>query len=151
MILLDSNVLIDATRPEMEASLAWIDEESVAVSAITVVEVLGYHKLPGDERVALESYLDHCEVYPIDEPIIREAVRLRQARKMSLGDAIIASTALVRAIPLATRDVTDFTWIKDLHLIDPLGRAAWAEEGILRSARGEPSSAAAVAPEGCEP
>lgn len=127
MILLDSNVLIDATRPEMEVHFAWIDEEPVGVSAVTIVEVLGYHKLRDEERIALETYLGYCRIYPVDERVIEGAVRLRQARRISLGDAIIASTALVHRAPLATRNVSDYSWIEGIQLIHSLGRVAEAE------------------------
>ncbi len=38
---------------------------------------------------------------------------------MSLGDAIIASTALVYGLILITRNVNDFRWITQLRLWNP--------------------------------
>lgn len=48
------------------------------------------------------------------------ATTLRQRRKMSLGDAIIAATAIEKNLALVTHNVKDFRWIAGLHLIDPL-------------------------------
>jgi hypothetical protein len=45
---------------------------------------------------------------------------LRQQRKMSLGDATIAATAIVHQLPIATHNVTDFQWVPNLIVIDPL-------------------------------
>ena len=55
----------------------------------------------------------------MDEDIIEEAVRLRQRRNMSLGDALIAATALVENLTLVTRNVDDFKHIPGLKLINP--------------------------------
>jgi predicted nucleic acid-binding protein len=41
---------------------------------------------------------------------------------MSLGDATIAATALVNKMPIATHNVTDFQWIPNLVVIDPIKR-----------------------------
>jgi predicted nucleic acid-binding protein len=49
-----------------------------------------------------------------------QAITLRQQRKMSLGDSLIAATALAYEIPLATRTVKDFDWISGLTLINPI-------------------------------
>lgn len=38
---------------------------------------------------------------------------------MSLGDAIIASTALTHQLPILTRNDKDFTWINGLEIINP--------------------------------
>ncbi|HMV81292.1 MAG TPA: hypothetical protein PL048_15610 [Leptospiraceae bacterium] len=36
------------------------------------------------------------------------------------SNAIIASTALIHKIPLVTANEKDFSWIKDLTIINPL-------------------------------
>ncbi|VEN73119.1 Twitching motility protein PilT (fragment) [Candidatus Desulfarcum epimagneticum] len=39
---------------------------------------------------------------------------------MSLGDSLIAATALVYDLKLATANVKDFLWIKRLEVVNPL-------------------------------
>ncbi len=39
---------------------------------------------------------------------------------MSLGDAIIASTALEYKQTLTTRNTDDFKWIEELDLVNPI-------------------------------
>ncbi|WP_375341251.1 type II toxin-antitoxin system VapC family toxin [Plectonema radiosum] len=56
---------------------------------------------------------------PISQPVIEEAVKLRQIQKMSLGDAIIAATALSYNYQLVTRNIKDFQWIEGLKLLNP--------------------------------
>jgi predicted nucleic acid-binding protein len=59
-------------------------------------------------------------VLDVDRPVIDRAVSLRQQRKMSIGDAIIAATALLQDMTLVTRNVSDFNWITGLQLLNPL-------------------------------
>lgn len=53
MKLIDSNIIIYAARPANAVLRSWIEAESPAVSAISVVEVLGYHKLSIAEKTIL--------------------------------------------------------------------------------------------------
>nr|VFK53924.1 MAG: PIN domain-containing protein [Candidatus Kentron sp. TUN]VFK55822.1 MAG: PIN domain-containing protein [Candidatus Kentron sp. TUN] len=57
---------------------------------------------------------------PVSYPIIEQAISLRQQRKMSLGDALIAATALAHDLELATANTNDFDWIEDLDVINPV-------------------------------
>jgi predicted nucleic acid-binding protein len=51
--------------------------------------------------------------------VIERAIRLRQQKKMKLGDAIIAATALEFGLPLVTRNVDDFKHVAELEIINP--------------------------------
>ncbi len=48
------------------------------------------------------------------------AVRLRQRRRMSLGDSIVAGTAIINDRTLITHNTEDFHWIEGIKLLDPL-------------------------------
>ena len=48
--------------------------------------------------------------------MIEQAIQLRQQKKMNLGDAIIAATAVAYQIPLVTRNEDDFKHIPGLDL-----------------------------------
>jgi predicted nucleic acid-binding protein len=39
---------------------------------------------------------------------------------MSLGDSIIAATAVIHRKTLVTHNTADFDWIKELAILDPL-------------------------------
>jgi len=45
---------------------------------------------------------------------------LKQQRKISLGDAIIAATALEHSLQLVTRNSKDFAWIDELRMLNPM-------------------------------
>jgi hypothetical protein len=118
--MLDSNLIIYASKPEYPGLRKWIAARSPAVSAVSVVEVLGYHKLTPDERTHFEAFFAACEVLPLSAGVIARAVALRQAKKMSLGDAPVAATALEFGRELFTRNLKDFQAISGLMVSDPL-------------------------------
>jgi hypothetical protein len=49
-MLIDSNIIIYAAKPEHPDLRRLIAEQAPAVSAVSVVEVLGYHRLTEAER-----------------------------------------------------------------------------------------------------
>lgn len=120
MMLSDSNLIIYAASKKYPALLDWFEKNKPAVSAISLVEVLGYHKLQVEEKRALEVFFAELTIfYPIPE-IFQAAVELRQKRAMSLGDALIAATAIYHGLTLATHNTKDFETIKSLEVIDPM-------------------------------
>lgn len=96
--MLDSNLVIDAARPEYSGLRRFITARSPAVSAASVVEVLGYHKLSAAERAHFEAFFEAPEVLPLSNAVVSRAVALRQARKMSLGDALVTALVFGRVV-----------------------------------------------------
>ena len=119
-MLLDSNIIIYAVRPEYAVLRQFMETHSLAVSDISLIEVLGYHRLTEDDRQFLESFFQIAERLPLSETVVQWAVRLRQRRKMSLGDSIVAGTAIAHERVLVTHNTDDFQWIEDIRLHDPL-------------------------------
>jgi hypothetical protein len=118
-MLLDSNIIIYAAKPEHEALRRLISERGPAVSAVSYVEVLGYHHLTETEQRHFESFFASSRILPVSQPVLDWAVRLRQQRKMSLGDALIAGTAMAHGLRLVTRNTDDFAWIEGLSIHNP--------------------------------
>jgi len=118
-MLLDSNIIIYASQPENEFLRDFIAEHSPVVSALSYIEVLGYYQLNSEDKIYFEDFFKASKILPISQDIINQAVRLKQIKKMSLGDAIIAGTALVHDLTLITRNIDDFSWITELKLINP--------------------------------
>ncbi len=63
--------------------------------------------------------LGYDKIHLTDE-IINRAVSLRQHKKMGLGDAIVAASALSNDCTLWTANTEDFAHISDLKLFNPL-------------------------------
>lgn len=118
-MLLDSNVIIYAAQPEHGHLRRLIAETSPKVSSISYVEVLGYHRLSEVERRYFGAFFGEARVLPVSQPVLDQAVRLRQQRKMKLGDALVAGTALVHSLQLVTRNIDDFAWIRELKAFNP--------------------------------
>ena len=119
-MLLDSNIIIYAALPEYVTLQDFIAKHAPAVSAISRVEVLGYHLGNAKDRRIFEEFFAAATVLPLSDSVLSKAVELRQIRKMSLGDALIAGTALAHGLTLVTKDTQDFQWIDGLTLLDPL-------------------------------
>jgi hypothetical protein len=122
-MLLDSNIIIYAAQPEHGALRQFIAEKAPAVSAVSYVEALGYHKLKQAERELLEAFFGEARLLPLSEAVLDATVRLRQLKKMSLGDSLIAATALVHDLTLVTRNVEDFQGIDGLRVLNPFADA----------------------------
>jgi predicted nucleic acid-binding protein len=118
-MLLDSNVIIYSIRPEYGFLDAYIEAVGVSVSAITQLEVLGYHGLRAEDKQRFERLFEDVLVIPIDARIIEQAITLRQRRRMGLADSLVAATAQSRGLTLVTRNVADFRWVDGLALINP--------------------------------
>jgi len=119
-MLLDSNIIIYSAKREYEELRGFLAENIYSVSAISIVEVLGYHLLSDKQRQYLIEFFKAANILSISDLVVTEAVKLRQMRPMSLGDAIVAGTALDHRLALATRNIKDFSWIQSLSLINPL-------------------------------
>lgn len=89
------------------------------MSVVSKIETLGYHKLGEKEKEFLVEFFDAAEVLPVSQTVVTESIQLRQQRRVSLGDAMIAGTALSRNLTLATHNTGDFEWIESLGIVDP--------------------------------
>ena len=116
--LLDSNILIYASQPEHAGLRNWIARPS-SISAISFAEVLGYPGLSDEDVKDFEAWFSALEIHQVTESILRGAAGLRRKRRMKLGDAIIAATAIEHGLELVTRNMVDFKQIAGLRLINP--------------------------------
>lgn len=120
-MLLDSNIIIYAASDEKSPALRFIEEqEKIYVSFVSYLEVLGYHHLPKEEEQYLIQFFNSVTMIMLEREILYEAVKIRKLRSISLGDSLIAATALTRKLPLVTHNTKDFESIKNLNLINPL-------------------------------
>ena len=119
-MLVDSNILIYATKPEHAKLRQWLLDILPKASVISKVEILGYHKLHSAEKVALTELLSSLELIYLTPSSYEIAIQLRQQRKLTLGDALIAATCLERGYTLVTCNTGDFTWVGELQVFNPL-------------------------------
>ncbi|MGH9449720.1 MAG: type II toxin-antitoxin system VapC family toxin [Terriglobia bacterium] len=120
-MILDSDILIWFLRKNPTA-IAFIDSIPLAernISTASYLEVLygcrDQNEVSEWRRFVSKSLAD---VLPLTEAISRSAQQLMEhyvlARRLGLGDALIAATALARREPLATGSIKHFTFIPGL-------------------------------------
>lgn len=117
-MVLDSNIVIYAAKPENAFLIDWLKEE-VYVSAITQVEVLGYPDLERTDEEKFMLIFEQTQVLAVSQAVIEKAIEFRRIRRISLGDAIIAATAHLNNLELLTRNANDFRHIPGLRVINP--------------------------------
>ena len=118
-MLLDSNILIYFSKPGGEFLARWVGDPAAAASIVSQIEALGFPELTQRESEAIEQALQSLPAYPVTDAIAKQAIALRRQRRMKLGDAIIAATALAIGAELVTRNVDDFRHIAGLRVINP--------------------------------
>jgi predicted nucleic acid-binding protein len=119
-MLIDSNLIIYALQPQYGALQEWIIDNEPQYSIISHVEVLGFARIQALEKQAITDFLSNLTLIYLNENCYKIAIDLKQQRKMTLGDALIAATCIEHKKVLATRNTDDFTWIKNLEVINPL-------------------------------
>lgn len=118
MVVFDSNIFIYAGNGTIDlSSLQGIE---VCYASISVIEALGYQDITAAEQRALQRIFNAYQSMELSPSIIERAVALRQSKKMSLGDAIVAATALDYDLDLWTANTDDFKHIEGLKLVNPL-------------------------------
>jgi len=119
MQIIDSNIIIYASRPEYDFLRVLIEKNIPFVSIISKIEVLGYHQLKKQEKELLEVFFRNSPIIGLTDEIVNLSIELRQKQNLSLADSIIASTALLNELELVTRNTADFARIPKLKLLNP--------------------------------
>jgi len=122
MKIFDSNLIIYSSLDEYQQLRSLIMANDVFISAVTKIETLGYHQLPDEDKTYFEGFFLQANVLPITDEIVDKATELRQQRKMSVDDCIIAATAVLNGFALYTNNTKDFIHIPGLTLtvLNPL-------------------------------
>lgn len=118
----DSNVYIHHLNGQLGETGAALRRAGLlrggAYSAISRIDVLGFPQ-PDQQLAMAEALFARLMPIPVDESVIAETIRLRCTRRIKIPDALIAASALTRALPLVTHHLADFRAIDGLELIDP--------------------------------
>ncbi len=121
--ILDTNAVIDYVGDKLpHVSVLAMDrivDEDLNTSIVVKIETLGFN---GDESEIqkLKDFLSIGKMYYIDDLIADKTIDLRRTyRKLKLGDAIIAATALANNLTLISRNTKDFEDIAGLTCINP--------------------------------
>jgi predicted nucleic acid-binding protein len=121
MYLLDTNVVSELRKPKPHgAVIAWVQslaEDKLFISALTLGELQAgaerTRRQDQEKAEAIEAWIDQVsaayETIPMDAAMFREWARLMDGKSDHLiEDAMIAATARIRGLTVATRNVRDF-------------------------------------------
>lgn len=124
MILCDTDILIEAYRNNLYVSgiIKHIGSGNLAVSDVTRMELF-YGARNKHELRIISNDLKGWNALPIQSEISMMAVKLVEryclSHKLSLGDALIAATAVHHHLELYTLNLKDFVFIPGLKLHQP--------------------------------
>jgi len=120
---MDSNVLIDYIGQNIPLNEKLFVEQVInmefIIPSVVKIEVLGFNENFPDKILMMREFVGLATLLPLDNSVIEETIELRRNyKKLKLGDAIIAATALVYNLVLITRNSGDFKNIPGLSIID---------------------------------
>jgi toxin FitB len=118
MIILDTNIFIYLANGTLDIKA--IENTDLAFPSIVKIEALGYAQITVAEQSYLEALFAECQQLELEEFITQQTIKLRQQTKMSLGDSIVAASALAYACELWTANEEDFAHIEGLVIRNPL-------------------------------
>lgn len=124
MIIVDTDILIDAARGIDDAAncLQQIeDTSSLAISVVTQMEmIIGCRNKK--ELKSLEHFLQRFEIISLNEQISDTAADLLKVYRLShallIADALIAATTIVTNTKLISKNQKDYRFIEDLVLLN---------------------------------
>ena len=120
--LVDTNILIDASR-KFESAVSFLDSlPRICISTITAAEL--YQGCRNKRELkAVEKLLENCQIVPITTTISDFALELVYqfflSRKLVIDDALIVATAVENNLVLVTRDTKHFTQLPVLKTHKP--------------------------------
>jgi predicted nucleic acid-binding protein len=113
--LLDTNVAIRLLRGDPE-TVAILTGRALGISVISKIELLAWPGADENALAAIASFVNDLAVLELSDPIAIRTAEIRRGKLLKLPDAIIAATALVNNIPLATGD-SDFRRVDGLQIV----------------------------------
>ena len=122
MKLIDTNLIIYAAQPNYRWLLPLITTPDCYFSTVTKIEVLGFRGIEAREEAFFQKYFSTIKYLHLTDEIIEQTIKIRQTKKMKLGDSIIAATALIHNLTVYTHNTADFIPIKELAIFDPIKR-----------------------------
>lgn len=136
MFVLDTNVLSELRKVRLGRAdanvVAWaesVDAADLFISAISIMElelgVLSMERKDAAQGALLRAWLEQQvlpefsgRTLPVDTAVAQRCARLHVPDKRGERDALIAATAMVHGMAVATRNVADFE-PTGVTLVDP--------------------------------
>jgi predicted nucleic acid-binding protein len=111
--ILDSNILIYASKGLINLKNILSSYTRVYISAITYMEVMGYKFISDEEKMLTERLVNSFEVIHTTNYIIGRVIEFKRKSKIKLPDAIILATCGQLKASLITNNEVDFRNLDD--------------------------------------
>ncbi|MEP7111229.1 MAG: type II toxin-antitoxin system VapC family toxin [Ferruginibacter sp.] len=95
-----------------------VKDEQPVISAITEIELLCWKTATEKDLEVLHNFINDALVIESGQPIKLKTADIRKTHKIKLPDAIIGATALVYDLTLLSRNVSDFSNINGIKIIN---------------------------------
>ncbi|HEY5392336.1 MAG TPA: type II toxin-antitoxin system VapC family toxin [Hanamia sp.] len=96
-----------------------IKEEQPALSVISEIELYCWKTATEEDLKVLHRFINEAVVIELTQAIKMKTAEIRKAIRIKLPDAIIAATALEYDCTLLSRNLSDFSAIDKLRIINP--------------------------------
>lgn len=121
--LIDTNILIDYladSLPSLGIDLVEeVIEQSLHISVITQIELLGWHDHTLQSKTAAEDIINHASIMHLTPEVINDTIILKQQMRVKTPDAIIASTSRIHQMTLITGNEKHFQKIPGVSILNP--------------------------------
>ena len=112
-VILDTNVIIFASKHQIDIEQILNRYDEFYVSIITYMEVYGFHFENIEEKELIDELFNNLVIIDVSQEIAQHVLNYRKAakRKIKLPDAIILATSRYIDATLLTDDWDDFIGI----------------------------------------
>lgn len=118
--LVDTNTIIDYLGDKLPFKASeLIDTIDIQFSIISRIELLVWRNVSEEQLQVIQDFISLSTVFNSDEDIVLKTIEIRKIHRLKFPDAIIAATAVVKNLPLLTRNIKDFTQVSGLTNIAP--------------------------------
>lgn len=122
-VIVDSNIIILASKQEINLENLVERYDNFYASIITYMEVMGFKNISAEERLIIDNFFDNIEIIEIDKEIAEIVIdyKVNSEKKIKLPDAIILATAKLVTADLYTQNNSDFEGVgKTVNIINNL-------------------------------
>ncbi|MFH0801100.1 MAG: PIN domain-containing protein [bacterium] len=117
--LVDTDIFIDFFKKKPWAKKVFAARShEIYFSSVTLKELLRGAQSGADEKRILKFLHFHTELRITSEIGEKSLMLLRKYPRLKRSDSLIAACAIVKRLPLVTRNLKDFSSIKELKVID---------------------------------